>query len=188
MRSLLFTIILILSLPNESFSQLGVKGGLAVGKTLQSKGLLHYGLDLGFTYEVTERFRAEVLFEGMFRNNVLTLYDPNDYALGQKLEDNKTLSSFIPITVGVDYSFFKGKLKPFVGLNLGVMTLGTRLKGESYYSHYFTFHPKVGVNYALTENIVIDFTFKHHVIVRQASNGSVNNPIIAGNLGVQYNF
>ena len=148
--------------------------------------LLVYVFKLG--YEVTERFRGEVLFEGMFRNTVLTLYEPYDNGIGQKLVDIKTLSSCIPITVGVEYSFFKGKLQPFVGLNLGVMTLGSKFKGESYFSPYFTFHPKVGVNYIITENIKIDFTFKHHVIVRQASNGSVNNPIIAGNLGIQYNF
>ena len=171
------TLLISIVITSSSFSQLGLKGGFALGQKINHNvSNIHFGFDLGLTYDITESLRGEVLFETMFNKESAWFYGDLN-------------SRMMPITVGIDYRFLTGIIQPFVGLNLGVMSLASKFGSGSYTGNsYFEFHPKVGVNVKITDNILIDATIKYHVVFNKNNVNNKNTQVLAGNIGLIYVF
>jgi opacity protein-like surface antigen len=156
---IIFTLLITFTLSISTFSQIGVKGGFALGESVDDNfSNMHLGFDLGVTYDITEAIRGEVLFEAMYRET--------DFF-------GNLTTRIVPITVGADYRFLRGRIQPFVGLNLGLVIMGTKAGSYSDSESYFGFHPKAGVNVKITDNILIDATLKYHVVFDENDKGLV---------------
>lgn len=175
MKTIIIALVSII-ISTTAFSQIGVKAGFALGEPVNDDySNMHLGFDVGLTYDITESFRAEVLFEGLFRKE-------SSLFLG----DFK--SRIMPLTIGADYRFFTGMIQPFIGFNLGIVTIGSSALNYSNSETYFGLHPKAGVNIKLTDNILIDATIKYHVVFNNSSGNNSNVQILAANFGLIYVF
>ncbi|WP_107040298.1 porin family protein [Brumimicrobium mesophilum] len=187
MKTILTLIIFVISF--STFSQLGIKAGFAIVKPVNNYTSGPYlGFNAGLTYEWNDRFRGEVLFERMYQKDEITFTTIEQNQESLQVDTLTAHHNIIPITLGLDYRILTGMLQPYVGLNIGMMTLGTKVKSKRYNNQFFTLHPKVGLNIDLTENFKLDLAIKHHIIFNQKNNGISNNQIFGANLGVNYNF
>lgn len=189
MKNLIIVTLLTFAFSSTTLSQLGIKGGLAIGKSLNQKTSDPYlGFNAGLTYEFNHRFRGEILIEGMYTEQEFTYLTTHQSQASTIMTTETARLKIIPITLGADYRILTGKLQPYVGLNMGMMTIGNTFKGENYNSQYFTFHPKVGLNFEMTENLKLDMNIKHHISMRQNQTGLFDNQVFGFNLGVNCNF
>lgn len=180
-KNLLFTTMLMLMFSTAAFSQLGVKAGFALGEPLDDNtSNMHLGFDVGITYNITDNFRVEFLFETLMRKETL-----NVPFLGSM--DIKT--GIMPITVGADYIFLTDKIQPYAGLNIGVYRFSAEVFGSKDSESYFGLFPKVGASFEVADNIFIDANVKYHVAFSGNNNGSNKNTTIFGaNIGLIYKF
>lgn len=163
----------------NAFSQVGIKGGFAFGVwTNQNVNSRFYpGFDLGVTYGFTENLRGEILYEGLFHGS-------NNGAF-------KSTSWLMPVTVGVDYSFTNNSIRPFVGLNIGYYNAGgsTHFAGSTTTASnsYFGMFPKAGLNYEITDNLLLDVTLKYHMFfVNNAVASNRTRMLFGMNVGIIY--
>ncbi|RYM34180.1 hypothetical protein ERX46_09485 [Brumimicrobium glaciale] len=170
------------------FSQLGVKGGLSFGQFVGPGYNLNIGGHLGITYDFSERFRGEILVEGMFGKERVIYVTSNGSMNGFKYEEGDATSSRIPITIGADYRILTGKIQPFVGLNLGVFSDEVRYPNDSYSTQFFTFQPKIGANIVLTENLLLDLTLKYHFLGHQKLTNGFKSQFFGASIGINYLF
>ena len=103
---------------------------------------------------------------------------------------NDTLSfsqvSFtIPIVASLEYSFVDGDISPYVGIDLGYYLIGyhnnrigTEINGG------FGFAPNFGLNYHLSDKIMINCNFKYNYLLSSVENLSM----IGVNIGIGYKF
>lgn len=176
MRKLTLTMIMMF-IGLTAFSQFGIKGGGAFGVVTNTKNTnpAYGGFYAGATYNITDDLRVEALLEGMFRSK------------------NSVTSTFLPVTFGADYSFLSGMVRPFVGFNLGSYTISSKTKFAGSNQNFsvsgtqFGLFPKVGVNIALTDNLLLDITTKYHVIFAKGNNSGTTQ-LFGLNLGVNYVF
>lgn len=174
-----------LALASVSFSQVGIKGGFAFGVTIPDskintdKSYFHPGFNLGVTYNFSDNFRAEILFEGLFHSQKSNVF-------GATISSS---SRVLPVTLGVDYAFGQGDFKPYIGFNLGSYSVGAKAgNGMIENSNtYFGMYPKAGVNYAFTDNILLDVAFKYHMYFPPSNNSSMQM-LFGANFGVIYKF
>ena len=164
-----------------AYSQIGIKGGFNLGTRVELGTGLYTGFDLGLTYDITESIRGEILFEGLFKSDYLVAFPGSNYHINYRI---------IPITVGVDYRLLKGKIQPYAGLNLGVMSFAVKTNAGSYKGNsYFEIHPKVGVNIQITDRILIDAALKYHIAFNASSlQNNKNTQIFGANIGLIYVF
>jgi hypothetical protein len=168
----LFTLLLSIFITSNIHAQLGIKGGFAAMGDLSSQfKYIQKGYAVGITYNITETIRGEALFEGVYSSPFEGVH----------------LSTY-PITIGADYRFFKGNIRPYAGLNMGVEIEKDKLEGLTYSYWHYTVHPKVGVNIGLTEHILIDFILKYHIIFDKISSISGVNNVFGINIGLIYVF
>lgn len=181
MTKIFYTVLFSFILSTTAYSQLGIKGGFALGDRINPSQGLHLGFNLGVTYDITESIRGEVLFEGLFRKETHSFFGNSNYKINYHV---------LPITVGADYRFLKGKIQPYAGLNLGVISFAANSNGSSYYGRsYFGFYPKAGVDFEITDNLLIDLTVKYYVAFdSKGLNNHTNTQILGGNIGLIYVF
>lgn len=166
----------------SSYSQVGIKAGFAFAQTIQKNngGVFYPGFDIGVTYNISDNLRAEILYEGLFD--------------GYKNALIKNTNWIFPITAGIDYSFLNEKFHPYVGLNLGLYNTGvsSRYAGShlSSSTNHFGFYPKVGINYELTDNLLLDVAAKYHMFISKTNfdNNSYLNSAFGMNIGLAYKF
>ncbi|HLV42491.1 MAG TPA: outer membrane beta-barrel protein [Brumimicrobium sp.] len=178
---ILLTVLSSFLLSTATYSQIGVKAGFALGERVNTGQGLYYGFDLGLTYDITESLRGEVLFEGLFKQENLFVFGNVNYKINYRI---------LPITAGIDYRFLKGKVQPFAGLNLGVVSLSTNTNGGSYYAKsHFALYPKAGVDIEITKNILVDLTLKYLVVFNNNNlNNNTNTQVFGANIGLIYVF
>lgn len=168
----------IITLP--AFSQLGIKAGFALGEPLDDNtSNIHLGFDVGVTYDITERIRAEVLLELLMRKEEIT----TGY-----FGSTTVKSSYMPVTVGADYKILTDQFQPYAGFNIGLYRFASEIMSNSSSNSYFGLFPKVGASFEVMDNILIDAAIKYHVAFRdnnQGPNGS-NITIFGANIGLIY--
>lgn len=176
MKKLAIVLTLMLSISMASYSQFGVKGGFALGVPTNANNSKAYpGFDIGATYNFTDHFRGEVLFEGMFSSTNSAFFTVSN--------------SLLPVTIGADYSFLEGKAHPYVGLNLGLYTNSVKFGNTRTSESYFGLYPKIGINYEITDNLLLDLTAKYHMYFVGGNNNNTSTPQLFGlNVGINYLF
>lgn len=163
-----------------AYSQVGIKGGFSFVNTVvkATSGAFYPGFDIGVTYDFNEHLRAELLYEGMFNGNNSGIA--------------KTTSWIMPVTFGADYRFLDGNLHPFVGMNLGLYSIGSRARfgGTTMSSSVSSFglYPKVGMNYEFTDNLMLDVALKYHVFFSKSGAAKATGMAFGMNIGVIYLF
>lgn len=179
-KNIFLTALVSIILSSTAFSQIGVKAGFALGDRVNTGQGLYYGFDLGLTYDITESLRGEVLFEGLFKQEDLFIFGNINYRINYRI---------LPVTVGVDYRFLKGKIQPFAGINLGIVSLASNTNGGSYHGNsYFGLYPKAGLDIEITNNILIDLTLKYLVAFNNNLNNNTNTQVFGANIGLIYVF
>jgi outer membrane protein W len=181
-------IILISLVSTPVFSQLGVKSGFSIGQYNSPGALLYSGAYLGVTYEFNERLRGEILVEGLFRKDKIAIYSQNGFVIGNYFKEVDVIYNTIPVTIGADYRFFTGKIQPFAGLNIGVLSNGGRISEDSFSSQYFTLQPKIGTNIVLKENLLLDLSIKYHFLGRQRQTSLFNSQFFGASIGINCLF
>lgn len=164
-----------LTLSLAAFSQLGLKGGFALGHPTEEGSNTHLGFNFGITYDITENIRAEVLLENISNTQKTTV---------PFLGTIESRTTFTPVTVGASYLFLTDNIQPYVGVNLGMYRLKGEVGSSSNSESYFGFHPKAGLSFEVTDNLFIDAAFKYHLMFDDGDNTS----LIGGNIGVMYIF
>ena len=176
-KKIVFTVFISLFLSTAAFSQLGVKGGLALGEPINDDvSNLHAGFDVGLTYTINESFRTEIVVEALFRE------------IKDSYSFSNSFSRIFPITVGVDYRFLAGMIQPYAGLNLGLVSIGKQIGNTVYSDLYFGLHPKAGVDIEVADNLFIDVAIKYHVVFNNSSVNASNTQIFGANIGLIYVF
>ena len=184
----LISLLLALVFSSTAFSQLGIKGGIGLGVNISPNRFSHGGAALGLTYNFKERLRAEVLVEALFRKDNFTYLVQNTEGNSTMIESQESISSLIPITLGIDYKFLTGKIQPYAGLNAGIMTRGTRTDNQSYNSQYFLIQPKIGLNTVLTPNLLFDFTLKSQLMMLGNTHPQTITNTLVLSIGLNYAF
>ena len=190
---------LLLSITTTSFAQFeqfGVKAGFALGEPLDDNtSNMHLGFDVGITYDITEKIRAEILFETLTRSETIPI---------PFFGSIETRSTLMPITIGGEYRFVTGKIQPYAGLNVGLYRLSAEVFGQSQSDSYIGFAPKVGLSFEVTENISVEATAKYHYILNKDDNNAgiegftdidgnqieeqPNTTVFGANIGLIYKF
>ncbi|PWH84659.1 porin family protein [Brumimicrobium oceani] len=190
-RNLLITSLLILFFSATAISQIGIKGGFALGEPLNDNASnMHLGFDVGVTYDITENITAEILLESLNRKESLSI--PFFGTIDIK-------SNVMPVTIGGHYKFLTDKIQPYAGLNLGIYRFKSEAFGTSASESYFGFQPKAGISLEITENIFIDLTAKYHIAFTPSTiqtdefgnstgQSNSNTTIFGANIGVIYKF
>jgi len=178
---LILTTLISIFMVTTAFSQIGVKGGFSLGDRINTNQGLYYGFDIGVTYDITESIRTEILFEGLFKKENIFTFGNTNYNVHYRI---------LPITVGADYRFLEGKLKPFVGINMGIVSLAAKAnQGDYQGDSYFGLYPKAGIDYAITDNILLDLTLKYLVAFSgNNQNNNSNTQVFGANISLKYVF
>lgn len=191
MRYAITTItLLLLCITSQSNAQLGIKASIVTGSPNYLPGYVtHIGFNTGLNYKLNDRWRADLSLEMLFRKEKITYLSSSQGSQAPiKLYMNNSLTFISPVTMGVDYRFLKDKIRPFIGLNTGVLSTGIKINGEWYNSYYFAIQPKIGVDIALKENILLDFTMKQTFATKRNLTKHFSYQTIAMQLGLQYYF
>ncbi|RYM34179.1 hypothetical protein ERX46_09480 [Brumimicrobium glaciale] len=186
MKSILFITITTLFLSTAAFSQLGLKGGFALYGNPKNASFMHAGGYLGMTYDINDRLRGELIIEGVFNKQRITYLESNTLD-GTKKED-VIISSNIPVTLGIDYRFLKGKIQPYAGLNVGIISLGYKNDHSRGSNQNLTIHPKIGMNVAISESLLFDFALKSHFIIYGTNSNTSYSNVFGINIGINYLF
>jgi len=196
-KKTLLTVLISILLSSAAFSQFGFKGGFAFGKPVNDGGGgdTHLGFDVGVTYDITESIRGEVLFEGLFNKTDLGPYlYLGPYGEITTTTQHKTTRIF-PITVGADYRFLTGMVQPYAGLNLGIVSIGSKSGNNTAGESHFGLYPKAGVNIEVADNLLIDVAIKYYVVFDKPNDNDIpsnstveysNTQIFGANIGLIY--
>jgi len=183
-KKTLLTVLISILLSSAAFSQFGFKGGFAFGKPVNDGGGgdTHLGFDVGVTYDITESIRGEVLFEGLFNKTDLGFF-------------GEITTRIFPITVGADYRFLTGMVQPYAGLNLGIVSIGSKSGNNTAGESHFGLYPKAGVNIEVADNLLIDVAIKYYVVFDKPNDNDIpsnstveysNTQIFGANIGLIY--
>jgi len=176
MKKKVFVLLLIGLLPAVSFAQSQSGFGLGMLKSTQKGALVFLGGEIYAKREISEGIRGVVNI-GFYNNTEETF-------LG------KQSINTIPISVGLDYSFLTDKIRPYVGVNAGLMlTLASNSFGsDSGFDPAIT--PLVGVDYAFNERFGLNINFKYAFALYrdESTSGPDFISFISPNVGVIYSF
>ncbi len=169
-------VVLVSLLGTFAYSQVGVKGGFDAGFPVNGNNdKAKVGFYFGLTYNFNENMRIEFLQDILFQGQTNT---------GIAVHNNLYGS-----TVGFDYSFVLGSFRPYLGLNLGSFTFQSVVNSSfgktKATSTYFGLVPKIGLDYAINDNLSVGFAVKHNLIVPNNKNGNLYN-MVGLNVGVAY--
>lgn len=184
-KSVILVIFIIVGFTFTPFSQVGVKVGGSLGspKSIDNKDFSYLGFYVGFPYNFTEKFRGELLFEGLFNSSTTTS--------GKPVGNVKNTYGIMPLTIGGDYSFFQDIIRPYIGLNFGLYMLTSNVGGyKATPLTKFGLYPKAGFNFEVSKQIFIDLGLKYHFIFmgsNQSNKKSVTE-IVGANLGLVFNI
>jgi hypothetical protein len=90
-----------------------------------------------------------------------------------------------PIIGSFEYSFSTNNFSPFIGADVGIYRLGGKGDGlESVAEVYFGLAPVFGLNYNISESILLNGNFKYHYIATNNESSSA----IGLNVGIGLKF
>jgi opacity protein-like surface antigen len=91
-------------------------------------------------------------------------------------EDVNASGQFIPITALAEYHFGTGKVKPFVGADLGMYIFKIKASYQgisaSTSDSYFGFAPIAGIEYDIKDNLAFTANLKYNYILVEEDDGS----------------
>jgi len=91
-------------------------------------------------------------------------------------EDIDASGAFVPLTALVEYHFGTGKVKPFIGADLGLYIFKVKASYQgvsaSTSESYFGFAPVGGIEYDIKDNLAFTANLKYNYIMIEDSNGS----------------
>ena len=88
----------------------------------------------------------------------------------------------VPITALVEYNILTGDLKPYVGMDLGLYNARVDVGDANDSDTKFGVAPTAGLNYAVMDNLDLNFNFKYHVVFTEDK----STTFVALGLGVIY--
>ena len=162
-------------------AQLGLKASYATMKNpFYNLAGQSNGLTIGATYNFTESIRVEALYGALFRrqyDNYLETSPKTDYTI-------------MPMTIGADYSFKFGNVRPFIGINLGAIrksyVYDVNPTVFNQVNTYFTIAPKFGLDFKVTDFFFVEVVMRAYVIDNQKFENAIKKPDLSAEFGIVF--
>ena len=146
MRGLLFALFLQPAVFAQT--QVGLDGGIL--KSTQENARLFYGAEVMVKREVSEAVRGNVN---------LGIYQYTNVVVGSKVR-----SYAVPVSVGLDYSFLSNDVRPYLGVNAGLMIRTVNQLFGSASTFNPSISPVAGVDYQLNDHFGLNLNFKYSFV------------------------
>jgi outer membrane protein W len=170
MKKILILIVVFISLIVFS-ANAQINVGATVGLQIPT-GSMADGLKTGFGFDLLGKY--------MLNENLAVGVDLGWARFGTDdlgiEEDVKASGQFIPITALAEYHFGTGKVKPFVGADLGLYIFKIKASYQgisaSTSESHFGFAPLAGIEYDIKDNLAFTANLKYNFILIEEDNGS----------------
>lgn len=136
----------------QAFGQLSLGAGAGMFKHIKPDIDASYGPEVTLKFDMTEKLRIGANLSYYFRNDEITA----EYS-------RRLTRYFMPISGLLEYSFSKGGINPYLGMNVGTYIIGSRMDGESNSEAYLGFAPVGGLDIDISDNFVINARAKFHL-------------------------
>ncbi len=95
----------------------------------------------------------------------------------------------MPIVGAFEYKFAANGIDPYAGVNIGAVVDGWRNNGKSDSEWNFALAPVAGVDYEISERIVLNGNFKYNLVFYEDWEGDTDTEgAISFNVGLMYKF
>ena len=152
------------------------------------KAQFNAGVNLGMFHPLEEGAKTQLGFNvsGKYSFSEKMRLGANiGYYSKSQTEFGTKISSFsMPITALVEYKFTSGDLSPYIGADIGSYRLGAKSDNLTVSENYFGIAPVFGVDYSLSEKLLLNGNMKLHYILSEGESTSV----FGLNVGVAYKF
>ena len=151
-------------------TQAQINVGATVGVQIPT-GSMADGMKTGFGFDLLGKY--------MLNENLAVGVDIGWARFGTEdldYEDVEASGQFIPLTALAEYHFGTGKVKPFVGADLGLYIFKVKAKYQgisaSTSESYFGFAPLAGIEYDIKDNLAFTANLKYNYILIEDDDGS----------------
>jgi len=153
----------------NSHAQINI--GATVGVQIPT-GTMADGMTTGFGFDIVGKYMlSENLAVGV--DVGWARFGTEDLGLEQ---DVSASGSFIPLTGLIEYHFGTGKVKPFIGTDIGLYIFKVKASymgiSASTSQSYFGFAPLGGIEYDIKDNLAFTANLKYNFVLAEGDNVS----------------
>lgn len=178
-RTLKWLVIVVLTqISSITYAQFAV--GVNLGLVKPEGKIFFWGGELSGHFNLSDNFRVGV--SAGYHKNIPAWMADKETGVVQKV-----WSTAKPITLSGEYFFLRKKVRPYVGLHAGVLTLGNRYSNYRMNRFYTYVSPILGLEYKFTRKLSASLKLKYGVGLSKYNDPTRLKTFTAG-IGLVHHF